>query len=144
MDWLETAPEYKCNPDMPFADIMVPTPDTVRYTFVMRNLILSGHHVLAVGGTGTGKTLAVQVCFPSGFEVPSRAEIGQNQNFPTPLSLLTNSPVCACMQPCGLPGPFLTSHLVAMPLELLGSALLFWIESELLLVRGAPREMRVM
>lgn len=62
VDWMDTAPEYKCNPDMPFADIMVPTPDTVRYTFVMRHLILSGHHVLAVGGTGTGKTLAVQVC----------------------------------------------------------------------------------
>lgn len=65
VDWMATAPEYRCNPDTPFADIMVPTPDTVRYTFVMRNLILSGHHVLAVGGTGTGKTLAVQVCFSS-------------------------------------------------------------------------------
>lgn len=65
MDWMDTCPQFHCNPDTPFAEIMVPTADTIRYTFVMRRLLLAGHNVLAVGETGTGKTLAVQVllCF---------------------------------------------------------------------------------
>jgi dynein heavy chain, axonemal len=58
---MATIPEYKCNPEQPFADIIVPTSDTVRYTYIMRSLLLSGSHVLAVGETGTGKTLAIQV-----------------------------------------------------------------------------------
>jgi dynein heavy chain, axonemal len=61
VDWMETCPPFQCNPDTPFAEIMVPTADTIRYTFVMRRLLLAGHNVLAVGETGTGKTLAVQV-----------------------------------------------------------------------------------
>lgn len=61
VDWMDTAPQFQCNPDTPFAEIMVPTADTIRYTFVMRMLLLAGHNVLAVGETGTGKTLAVQV-----------------------------------------------------------------------------------
>lgn len=62
VDWMTTIPEFKCNPDTPFANIMVPTSDTIRYQFAMRSLLLAGYHVLAVGDTGTGKTLAVQVC----------------------------------------------------------------------------------
>lgn len=65
VDWMATVPEYKCNPEQPFAEIVVPTSDTVRYTHVMRGLLVAGSHVLAVGETGTGKTLAIQVrpCF---------------------------------------------------------------------------------
>ena len=57
--WMDTAPEYKCDPDMPFADIIVPTPDTVRYTYLLDRLLVAGKHVLCVGETGTGKTLNV-------------------------------------------------------------------------------------
>ena len=62
IDWMDTIPDFKCNVDKPFADIVVPTSDTVRYTALMRSLIVQGHHVLAVGDTGTGKTLAITVC----------------------------------------------------------------------------------
>ena len=61
IDWMDTCSQFQCNPDTPFAEIMVPTALTIRYTFVMRRLLLAGHNVLAVGETGTGKTLAVQV-----------------------------------------------------------------------------------
>ena len=58
-EWMQTIPAYKPNPDQAFAEIIVPTSDTVRYTYVLDKLLLCGHHVLCVGDTGTGKTLNV-------------------------------------------------------------------------------------
>lgn len=57
--WMETVPPYKPNPETPFAEIIVPTADTVRYTFLIDRLLAAGKHVLCVGDTGTGKTLNV-------------------------------------------------------------------------------------
>jgi dynein heavy chain len=39
--------------------IIVPTSDTVRYTYLIDRLLAAGKHVLCVGETGTGKTLNV-------------------------------------------------------------------------------------
>lgn len=39
---------------------MVPTVDTLRYDFLVYNLILSGQPVLMVGPVGTGKTSVAQ------------------------------------------------------------------------------------
>lgn len=44
----------------PFYKIMVPTVDTLRYDFLVYNLILSGQPVLLVGPVGTGKTSVAQ------------------------------------------------------------------------------------
>ena len=44
----------------PFYKIMVPTVDTLRYDFLVHNLILSGQPVLLVGPVGTGKTSVAQ------------------------------------------------------------------------------------
>lgn len=52
-------PEFRCDPDKPFAQIIVPTADTVRYTFLVDALLAAGKHVLCVGETGTGKTLSL-------------------------------------------------------------------------------------
>ncbi|WIA11828.1 hypothetical protein OEZ85_011917 [Tetradesmus obliquus] len=57
--WMGTLPEFKCDPDKPFAQIIVPTADTVRYTFLVDALLAAGKHVLCVGETGTGKTLSL-------------------------------------------------------------------------------------
>ena len=57
--WMETIPEFKPNPDRPFAEIIIPTADTLRYTFLLDRLAQAGKHVLCVGDTGTGKTLNV-------------------------------------------------------------------------------------
>jgi dynein heavy chain len=56
---MDTMPEFKCDPDKPFAQIIVPTADTVRYTFLVDALLAAGKHVLCVGETGTGKTLSL-------------------------------------------------------------------------------------
>lgn len=57
--WLDTVPEFKCDPSKPFSQIIVPTADTVRYTYVVDALLAAGKHVLCVGDTGTGKTLTL-------------------------------------------------------------------------------------
>jgi dynein heavy chain len=57
--WLDTVPEFKCDPSRPFSQIIVPTADTVRYTYVVDALLAAGKHVLCVGETGTGKTLTL-------------------------------------------------------------------------------------
>lgn len=44
----------------PFYKIMVPTVDTVRYDFLVYNLILAERPVLLVGPVGTGKTSVAQ------------------------------------------------------------------------------------
>lgn len=45
---------------VPFYKIMVPTVDTVRYDFLVYNLIQAKQPVLLVGPVGTGKTSVVQ------------------------------------------------------------------------------------
>eukprot|EP00955_Chlamydomonas_euryale_P031479 330690-Chlamydomonas_euryale.AAC.4 len=59
VEWMDTVPEFKCDPDRPFSQIIVPTADTVRYTYLVDRLLACGKHVLCVGETGTGKTLNV-------------------------------------------------------------------------------------
>ena len=36
---METIPELKPNPDKPFAEIIIPTADTLRYTFLLDRLV---------------------------------------------------------------------------------------------------------
>jgi hypothetical protein len=48
------------DPDMSFSNIIVPTSDTISYSFIIDRLVLHGSHVLCVGETGTGKTVTVQ------------------------------------------------------------------------------------
>lgn len=57
--WMDTIPEFNCDPNTPFSSIIVPTSDTVRYNFLIDRLSMIGRHVLCVGETGTGKTLNV-------------------------------------------------------------------------------------
>ena len=59
VEWMSTIPEYVVDPEKPFAEVIVPTADTVRYTFVIDALLRNDSHVMCVGETGTGKTLNV-------------------------------------------------------------------------------------
>ncbi|KAG0617480.1 hypothetical protein M758_5G192300 [Ceratodon purpureus] len=58
--WFETIPTYHCDPNQPFAELIVPTADSIGYKYVIHHLIMIYKHILCVGETGTGKTLVVR------------------------------------------------------------------------------------
>jgi dynein heavy chain len=57
--WMDTVPQFKLSPKTQFSDIIVPTLDSVRYMYVLEQLVVHNFNVLCVGPTGTGKTLSV-------------------------------------------------------------------------------------
>ncbi|OUM67642.1 hypothetical protein PIROE2DRAFT_4933 [Piromyces sp. E2] len=54
--WSDTIENFEIQPNTKFNDIIVPTIDTQRYTYLLDTLILHGKQILFVGQTGTGKT----------------------------------------------------------------------------------------
>ncbi|XP_046731532.1 dynein axonemal heavy chain 1 [Silurus meridionalis] len=59
VNWMEYASNVVITPETSYADIIVPTPDTVRMSFLLDMLLSNKKPVLCVGPTGTGKTLTV-------------------------------------------------------------------------------------
>ena len=55
--WDETVAPYAVDPRAQYAEIIVPTFDSIRMKFVKKLLITNNKHVLAPGPTGTGKTI---------------------------------------------------------------------------------------
>ncbi|XP_006160998.1 dynein heavy chain 2, axonemal-like, partial [Tupaia chinensis] len=51
---------WRYPPNAPFYKIMVPTVDTIRYNYLVSNLVASQNPVLLVGPVGTGKTSIAQ------------------------------------------------------------------------------------
>ena len=58
--WMDSQPEFKIKKDLAYADIIVPTADSVRYTYFLDLLMKNDNHVLFTGNTGTGKTVNIQ------------------------------------------------------------------------------------
>ena len=58
--WTEQIPQFKYNPKISFFEILVPTADTVKYKFLIKTLIGSGHNVLITGETGVGKSVVTK------------------------------------------------------------------------------------
>ncbi|TPX59753.1 hypothetical protein SpCBS45565_g07659 [Spizellomyces sp. 'palustris'] len=60
IDWMSFAPEFQMNPKLNPSEVIVPTIDTIRNTYLLHLLLHHGCHVLTTGPTGTGKTVTVQ------------------------------------------------------------------------------------
>ena len=58
--WNEQVPEFQFDPKVPYFNILVPTSDTVKYKFLVKNLCSNGRNVLITGETGVGKSVIVQ------------------------------------------------------------------------------------
>jgi dynein heavy chain len=57
ISWNDTVAEYQVDMKASYAEIIVPTFDSIRMKYVKRLLITNGKHVLCPGPTGTGKTI---------------------------------------------------------------------------------------
>ncbi|KAL8022251.1 putative AAA+ ATPase domain, dynein heavy chain region D6 P-loop domain-containing protein [Plasmopara halstedii] len=59
LPWLQTIPTFAIDSSASFSELVVPTADSVRSTFLMNLTLPLGVHMLIVGPTGTGKTINV-------------------------------------------------------------------------------------
>ncbi|XP_031423008.1 dynein axonemal heavy chain 1 [Clupea harengus] len=59
VSWMKYAEQVVITPDTSYSDIIVPTADTVRMSFLMDMLLSNKKPVLCIGPTGTGKTLTI-------------------------------------------------------------------------------------
>eukprot|EP01064_Diplonema_japonicum_P034413 TRINITY_DN7114_c0_g1_i1.p1 TRINITY_DN7114_c0_g1~~TRINITY_DN7114_c0_g1_i1.p1 ORF type:complete len:4107 (+),score=1152.60 TRINITY_DN7114_c0_g1_i1:350-12322(+) len=58
--WDQSVEDFKYDPAVPYFDILVPTIDTVRYSYILKTLLACDKPVLFSGLTGTGKSAIVQ------------------------------------------------------------------------------------
>nr|XP_046243361.1 dynein axonemal heavy chain 10 [Scatophagus argus] len=57
--WSSLVPKYIHNPEMKFADILVPTVDTTRASWILEQMVKIKRPVLLVGESGTSKTATI-------------------------------------------------------------------------------------
>ena len=58
--WEEIVPSFKYSSEVPYFQMIVPTPDTVKYGWVMETLIENNFPVLFTGQSGVGKSVIAQ------------------------------------------------------------------------------------
>jgi dynein heavy chain len=58
-DWRGRMPPFTYVPDTPYFNILVPTVDTTRYSYLFQTLVDAGRNVLFSGETGVGKSVIV-------------------------------------------------------------------------------------
>ncbi|KAJ3083598.1 Dynein heavy chain 6, axonemal, partial [Rhizoclosmatium hyalinum] len=58
--WDELVPTFSYNSEIPYFKMIVPTQDTIKYAYLLENLLSNGHKTLFGGGTGVGKSVIVQ------------------------------------------------------------------------------------
>ena len=65
--WDKIIPTFSYDPEVPYFDLLVPTIDTVRYGYLMENLLDVRYSVLFTGTTGVGKVSVVIIRFTCNF-----------------------------------------------------------------------------
>ncbi|CUG87383.1 dynein heavy chain, putative [Bodo saltans] len=64
--WSESQAPFSMKTRMKYADVTVPTVDTIRQNYVLKHLLLRNCNVATVGPTGTGKSVAVNEMIMTG------------------------------------------------------------------------------
>ena len=59
-NWMDTIEQTPVDPRKPFGDLIVPTPETVSYSWMIEHICTQMKHVLCIGPAGTGKTVTVK------------------------------------------------------------------------------------
>ncbi|CBZ28360.1 dynein heavy chain, point mutation [Leishmania mexicana MHOM/GT/2001/U1103] len=60
VSWIDLMPELTIQAESEYQDIIVPTTETVKYSFLMELMVRHMHPALLVGDTGTGKTILMK------------------------------------------------------------------------------------
>jgi len=60
VNWFSTISEFIVDTNVSYAEIVVPTQDSIRMKYLMSTLIKNDKHILMPGPTGTGKSVYVQ------------------------------------------------------------------------------------
>ena len=68
VSWLTKSPEYRVPEGTKFTDILVPTIDTIRLSTLLAMLVSCQKQVLAIGPTGTGKSVVINDKLLTGME----------------------------------------------------------------------------
>ncbi|KAJ3125643.1 Dynein heavy chain 6, axonemal, partial [Physocladia obscura] len=58
--WEDIVPIFNYSRDIPYFQMIVPTPDTVKYAYLLEALLTNSFRTLFTGGTGVGKSVIVQ------------------------------------------------------------------------------------
>ncbi|KAI8619311.1 dynein heavy chain and region D6 of dynein motor-domain-containing protein [Chytriomyces sp. MP71] len=58
--WDDIVPSFTYSKDIPYFQMIVPTADTVKYSYLLESLLTNGYRTLFTGGTGVGKSVIVQ------------------------------------------------------------------------------------
>lgn len=66
--WDKTIPPFEINKDLTYAEVIVPTTDSIRVEHVLCKLLKHNKHALIVGETGTGKSITIQSALKSEFD----------------------------------------------------------------------------
>lgn len=59
INWLKTVPAFVVPRDVTYAQLIVPTIDSIRMNKLMTMLVLNGKYPMFCGPTGTGKSITV-------------------------------------------------------------------------------------
>ncbi|XP_005102124.3 dynein heavy chain 1, axonemal [Aplysia californica] len=59
VNWMTDWAQFEVTSEMKYSDIMVPTIDTIRSSYILNLFIINQQKLLTVGPTGTGKTLTI-------------------------------------------------------------------------------------
>lgn len=59
VQWNDSVAPYSYDPKLSFAELIIPTKDSICYTYLLDILVKNNKHVLMTGPTGTGKTVNV-------------------------------------------------------------------------------------
>eukprot|EP00605_Chrysophyceae_sp_TOSAG23-4_P001498 GSChrysophyteH1.ASY1.ANO1.1642.1 assembled CDS len=90
-NWTEIIPTFVYDAQAPYFDLMVPTADTTRFSYVMTHLIRVDKPCFITGVTGTGKTVAslvVQTSIESKLEKKRKNLLGAPSGRKPPVELL--------------------------------------------------------
>ena len=60
VEWLDTVEPHEIASGLDFADMVIPTKDSVRNVALLQKLLTNRFQVLCVGPTGTGKTINIE------------------------------------------------------------------------------------